>query len=92
MLECLGDGSYGWVWRAAKRANHAIVALKIPKEQGARNDDLAEGSALINQASHPNVGRVYWMGRVPPEREWYVIKMDYFPSVMLAELLDQGDQ
>ena len=43
LLECLGDGSYGWVWRAEKLATHAIVALKIPKEQGASNDDLAEG-------------------------------------------------
>jgi serine/threonine-protein kinase len=92
LLECLGDGSYGWVWRAEKLANHDIVALKIPKEQGASNDDLAEGSALVNQASHPNVVSVYWMGRVPPEREWYVIEMEYFPSVTLAQLLDHGDQ
>ena len=92
LLECLGDGSYGWVWRAEKLANHDIVALKIPKEQGASNDDLTEGSALINQASHPNVVRVHWMGRVPPEREWYVIEMEYFPSVTLAQLLDHGDQ
>jgi serine/threonine protein kinase len=92
LLECLGDGSYGWVWRAEKLDNHDIVALKIPKEQGASNDDLAEGSALINEASHPNVVRVYWMGRVPPEREWYVIEMEYFPSVTLAQLLDHGDQ
>ena len=32
------------------------------------------------------------MGRVPPEREWYVIEMEYFPSVTLAQLLDHGDQ
>jgi serine/threonine-protein kinase len=92
LLECLGDGSYGWVWRAEKLATHAIVALKIPKEQGASNDDLAEGAALMHQASHPNVVSVYWMGRVPPEREWYVIEMEYFPSVTLAQLLDHGDQ
>jgi len=92
LLECLGDGSYGWVWRAEKLATHAIVALKIPKEQGASNDDLAEGAALMHQASHPNVVSVYWMGRVPPEREWYVIEMEYFPSVTLAQLLDHGEQ
>lgn len=92
LLECLGDGSYGWVWRAEKLADHSIVALKIPKEQGASNDDLAEGSALISQPTHPNVIQVYWMGRVPPEREWYVIEMEYFPSQTLARLLDTGNQ
>lgn len=92
LLECLGDGSYGWVWRAEKLEDHKIVALKIPKEQSASNDDLAEGSALVRQPTHPNVVQVYWMGRVPPEREWYVIEMEYFPSLTLARLLDTGNQ
>lgn len=90
LLECLGDGSYGWVWRAEKLDTHEIIALKIPKEQGAKNDDLAEGAALRDKPAHPNVVSVYWMGRVPPEREWYVIEMEYFPSVTLASLLDTG--
>lgn len=92
LLECLGDGSYGWVWRAEKLENHQIIALKIPKEQGASSDDLAEGSALVRQQAHPNVVQVYWMGRVSPEREWYVIEMEYFPSVTLSRLLDTGNQ
>lgn len=92
LLEQLGDGSYGWVWRAEKLENREIVALKIPKEQGASNDDLAEGSALVNKATHPNVVGVYWMGRVSPEREWYAIEMEYFPSRTLAQLLDNGDR
>jgi serine/threonine-protein kinase len=32
------------------------------------------------------------MGRVPPERQWFVIEMEYFPSVTLARLLDGGEQ
>lgn len=92
LLEQLGDGSYGWVWRAEKLENREIVALKIPKEQGASNDDLAEGSALVNKATHPNVVGVYWMGRVSPEREWYAIEMEYFPSRTLAQLLDNGER
>jgi serine/threonine protein kinase len=92
LLEQLGDGSYGWVWRAEKLDTGDIVALKIPKEQGASNDDLAEGAALVNQGSHSNVVSIYWMGRVSPQREWYVIEMEYFPSQTLAQLLDSGDQ
>lgn len=92
LVECLGDGSYGWVWRAQRLQDGAIVAVKIPKAQGKRNEELAEGSPLIGQSSHPCVVDVYWMGRVPPEREWYAIEMEYFPSITLAQLLDKGDE
>lgn len=92
LIECLGDGSYGWVWKAQRIADGAIVAVKIPKAQGKRNEELAEGSPLVGKASHPCVASVYWMGRVPPEREWYAIEMEYFPSITLAQMLDQGDE
>lgn len=92
LVECLGDGSYGWVWKAQRVADGAIVAVKIPKAQGKRNEELAEGSPLVGQAPHPCVVDIYWMGRVPPEREWYAIEMEYFPSVTLAQMLDQGEE
>jgi eukaryotic-like serine/threonine-protein kinase len=66
--------------------------VKIPKAQGKRNEELAEGSFLIGQVPHPCVVNVYWMGRVPPDREWYAIEMEYFPSVTLAQMLDQGEE
>jgi hypothetical protein len=59
------DGSYGWVWKAQRVVDGAIVAVKIPKAQGKRNEELAEGSFLIGQVPHPCVVDVYWMGRVP---------------------------
>lgn len=92
LVECLGDGSYGWVWRAQRLADGAIVAVKIPKAQSKRNEELAEGSPLVGQSPHPCVIDVYWMGRVPPEREWYAIEMEYFPSVTLAQVLDHGEE
>ncbi|MDJ0900435.1 MAG: protein kinase [Xenococcus sp. MO_188.B8] len=92
LLECLGDGSYGWVWRTQRLEDDRIVALKIPKRQGAKNNDLAEGSALVGAQPHPNVIEIYWMGRVPPEREWYAIEMEYFPSQTFAQLLDKETQ
>ena len=92
LLECLGDGSYGWVWKALRLADNAIVAVKIPKAQSKRNEDLAEGAQLVGQAAHPNVVAVHSMGRVPPEREWYAVEMEYFPSVTLAHMLDEGEE
>jgi eukaryotic-like serine/threonine-protein kinase len=92
LIEALGDGSYGWVWKAQRLDDNVIVAVKIPKAQSGKNSELAEGEYLINQPSHPNVISVYWMGRVPPEREWYAIEMEYFPSHTLARLFDEGKQ
>lgn len=89
---CLGDGTYGFVWKAERLSDHEIVAVKIPKAQGGKNSDLEEGRELVDAPSHDNVVSVYWMGRVPPEREVFVIEMEYFNSNTLAFLLDGRDE
>lgn len=89
---CLGDGSYGFVWKAERLDDHQIVAVKIPKAQGGKNSDLEEGRPLIDAPRHENVVSVFWMGRVPPEREVFVIEMEYFNSNTLAFLLDGRDE
>lgn len=88
---CLGDGSYGFVWKAERLSDHEIVAVKIPKAQGGKNSDLEEGRRLIDAPQHPNVISVYWMGRVPPDHEVFVIEMEYFNSHTLSFLLDNRD-
>lgn len=90
--QCLGDGTYGFVWKVERLEDHHVVAIKIPKEQGGKNSDLEEGKLLINAPHHPNVVQVYWMGRVPPEHEVYVIEMEYFNSHTLSFLLDGRDE
>ncbi|MFZ2959653.1 MAG: protein kinase [Candidatus Ozemobacteraceae bacterium] len=91
LLDCLGDGTYGWVWKAMRREDGKIVALKIPKRQGDSNKDLEEGQALIDSQPHSNLIKIYWMGRVPPEREWFAIEMEYFPSTTLAKMIENLD-
>ncbi|MBS1803693.1 MAG: serine/threonine protein kinase [Acidobacteria bacterium] len=91
LIECLGEGSYGWAWRAERIEDGTTIALKIPKAQASRRSDLEEGKWLIGRPAHPNVIQIFWMGRVPPQHEWFVIEMEYFPSVTLAQLLDQDD-
>lgn len=91
LVECLGDGSHGWVWKAQRLSDSAIVAVKIPKDQGSSNSELEEGALLINTPPHPNVVGIHWMGRVPPEREWFVIEMEYFPSRTLAHVFEDRE-
>ena len=91
LLEPLGDGSHGTVWRAVRAEDSKIVAVKIPRAQGESTEYLEEGTPLIGRHPHPNVVAIYWMGWVPPTREYFAIEMEYFPSSTLAELLDSGN-
>lgn len=92
LLECLGDGSHGWVWRAERLSDGAIVAVKIPKDLTKDDRLLAEGKELLTIDSHPNIVRICDMGRIPPENEWFFIEMEYFPSQSLAQKLEQRNQ
>jgi serine/threonine-protein kinase len=89
---CLGDGSYGFVWKVERLSDHATVAIKIPKQQGGKNSDLEEGKTLVGKPPHPNVVSIFWMGRVPPEHELYAIEMEFFNSHTLAFLLDAREE
>ena len=59
LIECLGDGSHGWVWKAHRLSDNAIVALKIPKNQGDTMAELEEGALLIDTSPHPNVVAIH---------------------------------
>lgn len=92
LLECLGDGSHGWVWRAERLTDSTIVAVKIPKDLTKDDRLLAEGKELLTIDPHPNIVRICDMGRIPPENEWFFIEMEYFPSQSLAQKLEQRNQ
>ena len=92
LLECLGDGSHGWVWRAERLLDGAIVAVKVPKDLSKDDRLLAEGKELLAIEPHPNIVRICDMGRIPPENEWFFIEMEYFPSQSLAQKLEQRAQ
>jgi len=88
----LGDGTYGFVWKAERLSDHQKVALKIPKYQGGRNTDIEEGKALVGAVPHPNLVSVYWMGRIPPEHELFAIELEFFNSHTLAFLFDNQSE
>lgn len=89
LLDCLGDGTHGWVYRSQRLSDGQVVAVKIPKNISSSDRSLAEGKELIGIDPHPNVIQIYDMGRVPPEKEWYAIEMEYFPSESLAQKLER---
>ncbi|HCT9094617.1 TPA: serine/threonine protein kinase [Serratia liquefaciens] len=86
LLECLGDGSHGWVWRAERLQDGKIVAVKIPKDITREDRQLAEGKELLDVEPHENIVQIFDMGRI--DNEWFYIEMEYFPSQTLAQKLD----
>lgn len=86
LLECLGDGSHGWVWRAERLQDGKIVAVKIPKDITREDRQLAEGKELLDVEPHDNIVQIFDMGRI--DNEWFYIEMEYFPSQTLAQKLD----
>lgn len=88
LIELLGDGTHGFVYRAERLSDSSTVAVKVPKQRTKDDRSLAEGRELINTPKHPNVVEIFDMGRVPPENEWFAIEMEYFPSESLAQKLE----
>ncbi|MEH7372488.1 protein kinase domain-containing protein [Priestia megaterium] len=87
LKEFIGEGTYGYVWKALRCTDEKIVALKIPKNQERGDLTLKEGSKLI-KTSHPNLVQIYWMGRVDG---YFVIEMEYFSGIPLSkELTESG--
>ncbi len=92
LLECLGDGSHGWVWRAERLKDSEIVAVKIPKDLSKDDRHLIEGADLIKITPHKNIIQIFDMGRIPPENYWFFIEMEYFPSQSLAQKLEYREK
>ncbi len=86
LLECLGDGSHGWVWRSERLSDGQIVAVKVPKDITREDRHLAEGKELLQVEPHQNIVQIFDMGRI--DNEWFYIEMEYFPSETLAQKLD----
>ena len=59
LLEALGHGSFGDVWKARRLDDGAIIALKIPRDQELGEEMLRREPDLMRAFDHPNIVRVY---------------------------------
>lgn len=90
ILEKLGVGSSGLVFRAQQIFLGRVVALKVLRAR----DDLSEKAivrflreaATISRLDHPNIVKVYDAQEFP---KGYFIVMEYFPGKDLLSLVEQ---
>jgi serine/threonine protein kinase len=85
LMEALGHGSFGDVWKARRLDDGAIIALKIPRDQELGEEMLRREPDLMRAFDHPNIVRVYQCRTIG---SWFVIEMEYVDGQNLGEMLD----
>lgn len=100
ILECLGRGGMGVVYKARQKSLDRIVAIKIlpPERVGeARfSERFASEAAMLAKLSHPNIVTVHDFGvsnsqpSPPDSQPLYFIVMEYVDGVNLRDLLREG--
>src|SRR5688500_4528680 len=92
ILDLVGEGAMGIVYRAEDTVLNRVVALKVMNESIARQDDLRgrflREAQLAGSLSHPNVITVYDFGET--EGHLY-IAMEYVPGADLEVLLTRRE-
>ncbi len=91
ILECLGRGGMGVVYKARQKALDRLVAIKVLA--GERQDDIKfarrfeREAKMLAQMSHPNIVTVHDFGETDG---LYYLVMEYVDGVNLRDLLQDG--
>jgi DNA-directed RNA polymerase subunit RPC12/RpoP len=90
LIERLGIGSFGTVWKARDMDLDRTVAVKIPRRgqlEPAEIEQFLREARTVAQLSHPNIVRVHEVGR---EGDTVFIVSDLVDGVPLSERLKDG--
>jgi tRNA A-37 threonylcarbamoyl transferase component Bud32 len=103
ILELLGHGGMGAVYKARQPRLDRLVALKIIRPESADDPAFAERfnreARMLARLSHPHIVAVYDFGEVEvsqaavsePPRKLYFFLMEYVEGTNLRQLLQMGE-
>ena len=91
ILECLGRGGMGVVYKARQKSLNRLVAIKILGSERAGEARFAERFAheaeLLAQLNHPNIVTIHDFGETDG---LYFLVMEYVDGVNLRDLIVEG--
>ena len=91
ILECIGRGGMGVVYKARQKTLNRLVALKLlapeQKKDAAFAERFAHEARALAALNHPNIVTIYDVGR---SEELAYIAMELLSGRSLRELLDSG--
>src|SRR5215218_4877782 len=92
IVELVGEGAMGVVYRALDTVLHRTVAIKVMNDAIARQAELRQRFLHEAQAAaslqHPNVVSIYDLGEMDGH---LYIAMEYVPGVDLEKLMELGE-
>lgn len=93
LLERMGEGTMGVVWRCYDQDLEEVVAIKFLREDVTRDDVLRASFRrevkLSRRITHPNVARVFELGR---DGESYFLTMEYIAGESLRSRLARPER
>ncbi len=91
VLELIGQGGMGAVYKARQKSLGRLVALKILAPQHAANPDFAERfsreAKVLAEVNHPNIVTVHDFGQAG---EFYFLTMEFVDGVNLRQAMTAG--
>ena len=91
ILECLGRGGMGVVYKARQKSLDRVVAIKIlaPEKHGEERfaTRFAREAATLAKLNHPNIVTIHDFGETGG---WFYIVMEYVEGVNLRDLVSEG--
>jgi serine/threonine protein kinase len=91
VMELIGNGGMGAVYKARQKSLGRLVALKILAPQHAANPDFAERfsreAQVLAEMNHPNIVTVHDFGRM---NQYYFLLMEFVDGVNLRQAMSAG--
>ncbi len=91
ILELVGRGGMGFVYKARQQRLDRLVALKLLPDKLARDARFAERfnreGRVLARLHHPNIVTIYDFGQTP---EFFFLLMEYVDGVNLREAMQAG--